>query len=243
MAVLPVLLMMVTDIPSQSMRDCTEACPSIALVHPTSTSIKPFYMTIYEITWAEYLPAVREAGCAVPVNDSKHTSIDISRGDFADNFPVTGVSPTDFRCFISWLNKTSGRRYRLPTSREWLEAARNAPAKPMARAKSHDSQLWDHRYAVRSLRVFPVGGGDPTDDGIYDLEGNAAEFTSDRRVTSNPDRCHEAGFANCYLAGVIGLYGLRLTAAGSVPGDYKKLQWSLEESPNLKFGFRLVRDQ
>lgn len=222
--------------------DCPDGCPKIALVHPESTAIKPFYMTVFEITWSDYLRSVHEAGCTAPVNeDSRYLDVDVTVDGFADSYPVTGVSPLDFNCYISWLNRKSGHNYRLPSSKEWLEAARYAPAKPGYLTKSPGEPLRDARSAVNRLTVHPTGLGDPSPDGIYDLEGNAGEVLSDRRM-GDRSLCAELGYRSCLQLGLTGLYLLRRTEHGFIPADYKEMNWINESTPQAFAGFRLVRN-
>jgi formylglycine-generating enzyme required for sulfatase activity len=199
-------------------------------------------MTVFEITWADYLQAVHEAGCAKPVNnDPRYTDIDVAADEYSDNYPITGVSAVDFKCYISWLNRKSGKTYRFPSSKEWLEAARYAPAKPAYLTISADDQLKDPRYVVNRLWVHRTGLGVPSPDGIYDLEGNAAEFLSDRRADAKA-RCVKLKYLDCFQLAVIGKYALLPTPSGFVPADYRDIGWANESDPSVPWGFRLVRD-
>jgi formylglycine-generating enzyme required for sulfatase activity len=96
--------------------------------------------------------------------------------------PVINVSMTSALAYIEWLNKKTGEKYRLPTEAEWEYAARAGTTtkyywgddidKGNANCDSCGSQ-WD------GSRTAPVGSFAPNAWGLFDMGGNAAQWTQD----------------------------------------------------------------
>ncbi len=115
-----------------------------------------------------------------------------------DHFPVINVSWNDAVAFCQWLSKKDGRAYRLPTEAEWEYADR---AGMRTRYSSGDSPStlpeigrmidpvrhpqFGHVQEIEILSgdgtAFPVavGGYKPNAFGLYDMHGNAWEWTND----------------------------------------------------------------
>ncbi len=99
-----------------------------------------------------------------------------------DNDPVVNVSWGDAQAYIDWLNKKTGKRYRLPTESEWEYAARAGTKTPYywgndigkAHANCNDcGNDWD------GDRTVPVGSFPANSWGLFDMGGNAAQWTQD----------------------------------------------------------------
>jgi len=96
-----------------------------------------------------------------------------------DNCPVNNVSWNDAQDFISRLNKRSGgSSYRLPTEAEFEYAERSGgKGYRYSGGNDVDSVAW---YDANSEAVLhPVGAKAPNGLGIYDMSGNAWEWTND----------------------------------------------------------------
>ncbi len=112
--------------------------------------------------------------------------------------PVTCINMPDAQAYVDWLSKKTGKKYRLPTEEEWEYAAR---------AGTRSSRYWGDksgcacRYANVADRSFkkrlplrawyqmhacddgyyftsPVGRFKPNQFGLYDMIGNAWEWTT-----------------------------------------------------------------
>ena len=114
----------------------------------------------------------------------------------ADSHPVLCVSWNDARAYAQWLSKKTGKRYRLPTESEWEYAARagsvaarywgDDPVQACRFANVADQsrfQTWGfgqkHECADGHYFTAPAGGYAPNRFGLYDMLGNAWEWTED----------------------------------------------------------------
>lgn len=78
-------------------------------------SVKDFWLGQYEVTFAEWDACVTSGGCTYKPEDA---------GWGRDQRPVINVSWNDVQVYIAWLNKQTGKNYRLATEAEWEYAAR-----------------------------------------------------------------------------------------------------------------------
>lgn len=115
-----------------------------------------------------------------------------------DDHPVVNVTWNDAVAMAAWLSKTEGRRYRLPTEAEWEYAARAGTRtryplgddpKTLAQvANTFDMSAapnWP-KWTAQALPVSdgfaftaPVASFKPNAFGLYDMLGNAWEWTAD----------------------------------------------------------------
>ncbi|NQY11974.1 MAG: SUMF1/EgtB/PvdO family nonheme iron enzyme [Flavobacteriales bacterium] len=144
-----------------------------------------------------------------------------------DEYPVVGVSWKQARAFCIWrtnllnsfLNKTGQtfvQNFRLPTETEWEYAARgtfNTSPYPWGGPYIRNSRgcflgnfkpLRGDYYADGGIYTVKVGSYNPNDYGLYDMAGNAAEWTSNAFDESaynfshdlSPDYVYEADDAD-----------------------------------------------
>jgi formylglycine-generating enzyme required for sulfatase activity len=130
---------------------------------PHSISIEAFSIGKYEVTFAEWDAC--EQGNVCPHAEDQ--------GWGRGRHPVINVSWQDVQTYIGWLNKQTGKRYRLPTEAEWEYAAR---------AKTATAYWWgneaSHDYAnYSSDRIIPVGQFPANNFNLHDLHGNVWEWT------------------------------------------------------------------
>lgn len=115
-----------------------------------------------------------------------------------DDHPVVNVTWNDAQAMAQWLSKTEGMTYRLPTEAEWEYAARagtrtryhggNSPQSLRKVANTFDvesSKQWpkfaQHAHSVSDGHAFtsPVASFAPNAFGLFDMHGNAWEWTAD----------------------------------------------------------------
>ncbi|MDB5327131.1 MAG: hypothetical protein JWM57_2700 [Phycisphaerales bacterium] len=111
-----------------------------------------------------------------------------------DDHPVVCVTHKDATAFCDWLSRQDGRRYRLPSEAEWEYAYRagtddawtwgNDPAAGVGHANCADATAkqtyptWTtFDWSDGLLNTSPVAAFKPNKWGLFDLAGNAWEWT------------------------------------------------------------------
>lgn len=142
----------------------------VLVVIPGSKQIKPFAIGKYEISVAEYNFYCNKSNACKPFTD-----VDT-------NLPVTDISIADITGYIKWLNKATGKHYRLPNQSEWLYAA-----------ESNVSRLDQNRNCQISSRGISKGNeliktttGKQNSWGVVNYAGNAQElvYLSGRKLAA-----------------------------------------------------------
>lgn len=148
--------------------------------------------------------------------------------------PVVCVSVEDARAYAAWLSRNHGHKYRLPSRREWLHAARSIPGNrgPCSLGNVRDRRATgigskfscDDGFANTS----PSGKFESSSLGLNDLRGNAAEWTSS---------CTNGTAGDCKRHGALGM---------SWQDGPDVASTRLRDLPSGRgfddVGFRLVRD-
>ncbi len=169
---------------------------------------KPFAVGVYDVTRAEFATFVKDTGWRTdggcqfldgmlwrfdPRNSWQHPGFAQTVND-----PVVCVSWNDAQAYVRWLNaKVSGKSgsgpYRLPSGAEWIYAARGGLVNPIAyywgHVPSHDHanfgliDCWPCGVATegrdRWEYTSPVGSFPPNEFGLYDMVGNAWQWSDD----------------------------------------------------------------
>ncbi len=133
-------------------------------------TIKPFAMSKYEITFAEYDRFAIENNKQLP-DDS---------GWGRGNRPVINVSWDEAREYAVWLTKKTGEKYRLPTEAEWEYAARAGETTSYS-CGENPSCLEDIAWYGKNSwgQPHPVGEKEPNKWGLFDMAGNVWEWVED----------------------------------------------------------------
>jgi formylglycine-generating enzyme required for sulfatase activity len=172
--------------PGTVIKDC-EICPAVVVIPPGTfqmgsnsgdgdekpvhpvTIPRPLAFGRFEVTFAEYDACVAAGGCRSNVSDN---------GWGRGTNPVIHVTWTDAMDYARWLSAITGKRYRLPSESEWEYAARGGSPDADQYGKGRANcdgcgSAWDNK------RIAPVGRFPPNGFGLYDMLGNAWEWTLD----------------------------------------------------------------
>ena len=158
------------------------------------------------------------------------------------NDPVVCVSFDDARAYARWLGRRTGRKYRLPTNAEWLQAERSAARKASAcvlgnvRDSSAKGIDLHHECNDGFANTAPAGRFRPSALGLHDLLGNVSEWSAECGTASNAlARSFESD--TCPRRAVLGM---------SWQDGPDVDPWSVRMLPSDRgyddVGFRLVRD-
>ena len=156
--------------------------------------------------------------------------------------PVVCVSFDDARAYARWLGRRTGRKYRLPTNAEWLQAERSAARKASAcvlgnvRDSSAKGIDLHHECNDGFANTAPAGRFRPSALGLHDLLGNVSEWSAECGTASNAlARSFESD--TCPRRAVLGM---------SWQDGPDVDPWSVRMLPSDRgyddVGFRLVRD-
>ena len=107
--------------------------------------------------------------------------IDAEGDEWLPDWPVMMVSHADALLYAEWLAARTDRRWRLPTTAEWLEAAQGPDGRAYPWGQSFDASLCRMRDSGRGRAQPAPVGSVPTDRsayGLYDVAGNMCQWTS-----------------------------------------------------------------
>ncbi|MDX2145452.1 MAG: SUMF1/EgtB/PvdO family nonheme iron enzyme [Rhodospirillaceae bacterium] len=177
----------------------------------------------------------------------------------AERQPVVCVNWDEAKAYADWLSKRTGQRYRLPTDAEWEYAARGGTTtarywgdgrdQACAHANVRDvsfseaTGLKDDLFDCRDgfVHSAPVGSFKPNAFGLFDMIGNAAEWTAD---------CHAANYRNATTDGTARpdkpgcLRAFRAGGFSNTPSAQRAANRvrSPADSRRSNLGFRVVRE-
>lgn len=157
--------------------------------------LAPFYISQYEITWDLYELFVYHDYDPTRNSDSIDAFVDavtrptkpyldMTFGMGKEGFPAIGMTQYNAIQFCKWLYTRTGVFYRLPTEAEWEYACRAGTKTPYSFGNS-SSKLGDYAWYVSNSqeKTHPVGRKKPNAWGLYDMLGNAGEWTMDQYET------------------------------------------------------------
>jgi formylglycine-generating enzyme required for sulfatase activity len=153
-------------------RPATEKGDMNEVPQHTVTIAKPFAVSKYDVTFAEWDACVSVGGCR-QANESG-----MGRG----TKPVINVLWGDAQQYVAWLSKMTGQPYRLLTEAEWEYVARAGSTtayywgdeigKGNANCNGCGSK-WDNQ------QTSPVGSFSANQFGLYDMAGNVWQWVQD----------------------------------------------------------------
>ena len=132
-------------------------------------TIKPFAISRYPISVRDWNQCAAAKSCGFTASGE-------------DDAPVTNISWTDARQFVSWLAATTGKPYRLPSEAEWEYAARGGTrtrywwGDEFRRGVANCKNCTDGAVAAQPVKV---GSFRPNPFGLYDMGGSVDQWVED----------------------------------------------------------------
>jgi formylglycine-generating enzyme required for sulfatase activity/outer membrane protein OmpA-like peptidoglycan-associated protein len=137
-----------------------------------TVSVRAFAIGQYPVTVGEWKACVAAGGC----------NFTPRMVDAVDLTPVHNVSWDDAELYISWLSRSVGKTYRLPTEAEWEYAARaNATTRYWwgDDAGTMQANCSDCGGNQNPKTPMPVGSFRPNAFGVHDVHGGVAQWVAD----------------------------------------------------------------
>lgn len=213
--------------------------------------IEPLYVCENEVTWGEFLPWASakdmvEYSDAARLRAKKlrpslpHT--DVTRAYGVNGFPAQGMTRLSAITYCRWLSEQTGRKYRLPTEKEWVHIYRlgRGGKGPLLTAEEameiavyRDTSYLDNERGHQTLAV----GSQKVDAlGLHDMVGNVAEWVLDTGG-------EEIARGGHFLVGLPDLGGREIIWPDQewpgVPNEPRSQWWRFMPPP---VGFRVVCD-
>ena len=144
-------------------RDCAE-CPEMVVLSGGGLALGRYEVTVGEYrAFASSTGGGAGGGCFTSGNGDSWRDPGFPQ---TDRHPVTCVSWDDAQLYVSWLSRTTGLSYRLPTEAEWERAAAG-------------SQRGCDRDRTGNRGTCPVGSYGSNAAGLSDMVGNLFEWTEE----------------------------------------------------------------
>jgi len=198
-------------------------------------NLKPFYISVTEISNAQYGRFLKATGHPAPLYwEDKNLN--------APNQPVVGVTWFDTAAFCQWLTKVTGVTHKLPTEEQWEAAARGGlVSQPYPWGSQAPDVGGVFRANFRTTPpgasgfsfTAPVGSFAGNGYGLFDMAGNVSEWCQDRYVPLRRGGPFGPGVLRLLKGGswINGPRDLRNAARQSAPPTYA----------DGYIGFRVVR--
>jgi formylglycine-generating enzyme required for sulfatase activity len=240
--------------PGRSFKECAKDCPEMVVVpagsytmggttenRHTVTFAKPFAISKYELTFADWDACVVGGGC----NGYRPSD----QGWGRSHQPVINVDWDDAQQYVAWLSQVTGKTYRLLSEAEYEYAARAGTTttypwgddikfngQGMANCDGCGSK-WDNSQTA------PVGSFPPNEFGLYDMVGNVLEWTED---CAHTDLNGAPTDGSAWLADADGNCTNRIVRGGSwsQAPNFLRLEVRAGGNPGFRvdgLGFRVAR--
>jgi formylglycine-generating enzyme required for sulfatase activity len=202
---------------------------------PHRVNLSPFYISVTEITNAQYGRFLKATGYKAPLYWQ-------DRNLNAPQQPVAGVTWFDAEAFCRWLTRATGATCQLPNEAQWEAAARGGlvgqPYPWGAQApKAGGVYRANYHTEIPGATGFrftaPVGSFPANGYGLFDMAGNVSEWCQDPYVPVRTGGPFKPGVLRLLKGGsfISGARDLRCAARQSAPPSYA----------DGYIGFRVVR--
>jgi formylglycine-generating enzyme required for sulfatase activity len=232
---------------------------------------RAFAVSKFEVTVAEYRKFVEATGrntgsSCMYYRDDKNQFEPRQGATYAnpgweqgDDYPAVCLVYADAKAYAEWLSQVTGQKYRLPSEAEWEYAARGGTKSARYWGDTADQQCSyangaDQTYKKRVpddpgfidcsdgyKATAPVGSFKPNGFGLYDMLGNAFEYTQDCMTQGYDGSDHKGAAAG---GGSCGKVVVRGASWGRPPNDLRAAK-RVGVAPDMRGvtnGIRLVRE-
>jgi formylglycine-generating enzyme required for sulfatase activity len=245
--------------------------------HPRhEVQVAAFNLSRYEVTVKEFKAFINERHLIIGDGSWEQPFVQYGYNQ-EPNHPVVNIGYQEAEAYIRWLNskRNTSKPFRLPTEAEWEYAARAGTVIKQywddnkeqacayanvidAVAKTKLSSIWDPRLWEDKQKVFdctdgyiftsPVGIFKPNRFGLYDMLGNASEWTCSERNRHEKDRGTIEGYNGQETVCIE--TGFRVVRGGSFLDDSYNISLNYRgrgglgyQNRDFDIGFRLAQDQ
>ena len=150
------------------------SCPRDELPVREVTISQRLALSKHEITFADWQACVEGGGCDGYLPDDE--------GWGRESRPVIHVDWDDARSYVSWLSRSTGEVYRLPSEAEWEYAARAGTETQYDWGNiymSDRANCGDERCRDGYANTAPAGSFPANAWGLHDMHGNVFEWVQD----------------------------------------------------------------
>ncbi|MCW8932449.1 MAG: protein kinase [Gammaproteobacteria bacterium] len=155
--------------------------PVLVVVPAMNKNEKAFAVSKYEITINDYNQYCQLTGdCKKKAGNS--------------SLPVTDISVSMAKKYVDWLSKTTSKNYSIPTSEQWLHAAKTN------KATSYNDVNCRIKFGTKLLKgqnLLSANTGQSNPWGIMNIVGNAREFVIDQSKTIARGGAYNDSINNC----------------------------------------------
>jgi formylglycine-generating enzyme required for sulfatase activity len=232
---------------------------------------RAFAMSKFEVTVGQYRKFVdatnRDTGSSCLYYRDDKNQFEPRQGatyaspgwDQGDDYPAVCLIYADAKAYAEWLSKATGQKYRLPSEAEWEYAARAGTKTARYWGDTSDQQCSYANGADQAYKkkvpddpgfidcsdgyknTAPVGTFKPNTFGLYDMLGNAFEYTQDCMNSGYDGSDHKGAAVG---GGSCGKYVIRGASWGRPPNDLRsaKRVGMAPETRGVTNSIRLVRE-
>jgi serine/threonine protein kinase len=158
----------------------------IMVVIPAGGDVpKPFAISKYEVTIADYNLFCRLTGKCKEINNDDKI------------LPATGMSVSDVEAYAKWLSERTGKKYRLPTVKEWSYAADAGGKQPK---KDFNCRVELNGQVIKGQSLMDANAGKPNGWGLYNYIGNAQEWATNGTGVVARGGAFRDNFGDCSIS-------------------------------------------
>ncbi len=112
------------------------------------------------------------------------------------SLPITSIPITDVKNYVNWLSKTTHRQYSIPTSDQWLHAAKTN--KPVS-YNDVNCRIKFGSKLLKGQNLLAANTGQSNPWGIMNIIGNASEYVIDNNQTIVRGGSYQDSIKDCTI--------------------------------------------